>query len=297
MKIVIAGAGGLVGKEFARHFSDEHQVLALKHGDLDITDAQAVRRLIFNERPALIINCAVLGVDACELEPTLAWSVNVTGAENLAKAAADINAEVLHISTNYVFGGKREGDSFYTVEDAPNPINVYGQTKLAGEGAVRAASRRSFIIRTSWIFGIGKKNFFSTAHRSLKAARRIRAITDVRASSTYVGDLVSRVAEILPRQRYSIYQVVNNGLCSYYDFALEAARILKFSDVEMMRLIEPVKSSATRQNAQRPRYTPMQCIVSEELGLAALRDWREALAEYIRRDCNSNDGIENFTSK
>ncbi|MCA1623323.1 MAG: dTDP-4-dehydrorhamnose reductase [Acidobacteria bacterium] len=289
MKIAISGAAGLVGKEFARHFSNEHQVLALKHSDLDITDAQAVSRLIFDERPALIINCAVLGVDACELETALAWSVNVAGAENLAKAAAEINAEVLHLSTNYVFDGKRKGDSFYTVEDAPNPINVYGQTKLAGERAVRAASRRSFIIRTSWIFGIGKKNFFSTAHRSLKAARQVRAITDVWASSTYVRDLVLRVAEILPRRHYSTYHVVNDGLCSYYDFALEAARILKFSDAEVMQLIEPVKSSATRQNAQRPRYTPIRCIVSDELGFSALRDWREALAEYIHSDCTLNE--------
>lgn len=286
MKIVVAGAGGLVGKEFARRFYNEHQVLALKHSDLDITDAQAVRRLILDERPALIVNCAVLGVDACELEPSSAWSVNVAGAENLAKAAADIDAEVLHVSTNYVFDGKRESDSFYTIEDAPNPINVYGQTKLAGERAVNAALPRSYIVRTSWVFGAGKENFFSTAQRSLKAAKRIRAITDMCASSTYVRDLVSRSIEILTRQRYSTYHVVNDGLCSYYDFALEAARILKFSDAEVMRLIEPVKALEIPHIAQRPRYTPMRCIVSEELGLAPLRDWRAALMEYLRSDCS-----------
>ena len=149
MKIVIVGAAGLVGKEFARQFSNGHQVLALTHSDLDITDAPHVRTTILNENPALVINCAVLGVDACELDPSLACAVNFRGAENLAKAAAAVDAEFLQISSNFVFDGTRKDDSFYTFKDVPTPINVYGQTKLAGERAVGAVSRRSFIVRTS----------------------------------------------------------------------------------------------------------------------------------------------------
>lgn len=282
MKVAIAGAGGLVGKELARQFAKEHQVWPLTHRDLDVTDGQAIRRVIFDQRPALIINCAVLGVDACEIEPALAWSVNVAGAENLASAANALDADFLQLSTNYVFDGKLAADSVYTVKDMPCPINVYGQTKLAAERAVSAASRRCFIVRTSWVFGVGKESFFSTAHRSLNRSEKIRAITDVRASTTYVRDLGLRIIEILPRRHYSTYHVVNGGSCSYYDFALEAGRVLKLPDSELMNLIEPVKVSALRQNAQRPPHTPMRCLVSEELGLAPLRDWREALAEYIR---------------
>ena len=288
MKILIAGAGGLVGKEFARQFSSGHQVLPLTHSDLDITDSHAIRRVVFDERPELIINCAVLGVDACELDPLLAWSVNVVGAENLAKTSAAIDAEFLQISSNFVFGGTRKDDSFYTVKDVPTPINVYGQTKLAGERAVVAASRRSFIVRTSWVFGAGKGNFFSTAPRSLYAAKKIRAITDAWASATYVRDLVSRVREILTFRYYSTYHVVNDGLCSYYDFVLEAARILKIPDSDLTQLIEPVKLCDLRLQAKRPRYSPMRCTVSEELGLAPLRDWRAALAEYILADSSLN---------
>lgn len=272
MKIAIAGAGGLVGKEFTRQLSDEHHVLPLTRSDLDITDAQAVRRVILDERPALVINCAVLGVEACEPEPLLAWSVNVRGAENLAKTAAAIDAEFLQISTNYVFDGKRESDSFYTLEDVPIPLNVYGRTKLAGERAVIAAARRCFIVRTSWVFGIGKENFFSTAPRFLHSSKKICAITDVWASATYVRDLVSRVIEIVSLRHYSTYHVVNNGLCSYYDFALEAAHILKISDSELRRLIEPVRICEFHHHAKRPRYTPLHCIVSEEIGLAGLRE-------------------------
>jgi len=282
MKIAIVGAAGLVGREFTGQLSSEHQVLALAHNDLDITDAQAVRRAVFDWRPRLIINCAVLGVDRCELEPSLAWSVNVSGPEYLAKAASDIAADFVQISSNYVFDGRRNGGS-YTVGDRPNPLSVYGETKLAGERAVAANSHRCFIIRTSWVFGAGKENFFSTAHRSLKAGKKIRAITDVWASATYVRDLVARVIEILPLRRYSTYHVVNSGVCSYYDFALEVASLLEIS--YPARLIEPVKLDRLRFLAERPRHTPMRCTVSDEIGLTPLRDWRVALAEFIREDC------------
>lgn len=281
MKVMIAGAGGLVGQEFTRRLSGAHQVLPLTHADLDIVDAQAVRRVIFDERPALIINCAVLGVDVCELEPSSAWSVNVKGAENLARIATAIDAEFLQVSTNYVFDGRRERGSFYTQEDAAAPVNVYGRTKLAGEQAARAAARRCFIVRTSWVFGAGKENFFSAVPRSLKAAKKVQAITDVWASATYVRDLVARIIEILSLKHYATYHVVNSGLCSYYDFSLEVARILKISDAESRSLIEPVKASELRHRAERPRYTPLRCMVSEKIGLAPLRDWRVSLAEYI----------------
>jgi len=288
MKILIVGAGGLVGKEFARQFSNGHRVLALTHRDLDITDTPGVRSVVLNERPALVINCAVLGVDACELDPSLAWAVNVLGAENLARATAGVDAEFVQISSNFVFGGTQKDDSFYTVEDVPAPINVYGQSKLAGERAAVAASGRSFIVRTSWVFGAGKDNFFSTAPRSLYGAKKIRAVTDAWASATYVCDLVSRVHEILDRRYYSTYHVVNDGLCSYYDFALEAARILRIPDSDLTQLIEPVKLCDLRLQAKRPRSTPMRCTVSEKLGLPPLRKWRAALAEYVGDVCDLN---------
>jgi dTDP-4-dehydrorhamnose reductase len=279
---MMAGAGGLVGRELTRYFSTKHQVLAFNRNDLDIANGAAVTRLVLAERPSLIINCAVLGLDACERDQSRAWDVNVCGTENLAQAASDIDAEFLHISTNYVFDGKREDGSFYTSSDVPKPINIYGQTKLAGEIAAIAACPRTFVVRTSWVFGGGKKNFFSTAHHLLKAAKRIQAVTDVWASSTYVRDLVTRIDEILVRQNYSIYHVVNSGICSYYDFALEAARVLSLSDAAIRDLIEPVKSSETQHSAQRPRFTPMRCLASERIGLSPMRDWRAALADYIR---------------
>ena len=281
MKIVITGAGGLVGREFVRQLSASHRVIALTHRDLDIANREAVDVLVASERPELIINCAVVGVDACELDPSRAWSVNAAGAENLARAASTIDAEFVQLSTNYVFDGERTDGSFYSIEDTPNPVNVYGETKLAGERAVLAACKQSFIVRTSWVFGEGKNNFFSTAKASLIAGQSLRVVTDVWASATYVRDLVSRVTEILSHHRYVTYHVVNSDLCSYYEFALEVALVLKVSDLDAEALIQPVKAAELFRSARRPRYTPLRCLISEELGLVAMRGWRAAAAVYV----------------
>ena len=284
MKVAIVGAGGLVGKELTKQFAEEHQVSPFTHRELDVTNPLAVQQVLLSERPHLIINCAVLGVAACEIDPGLAWSVNVVGAENLANTARNLDADFLQLSTNYVFDGKLPSDSFYTHKDIPSPVNVYGQTKLTGERAVTAASSRCFIIRTSWVFGDGKQNFFSTAHRSLRRSQKIRAVTDVRASVTNVRHLASRIRDIVSRRHYSTYHVVNEGCCSYYDFACEAGRVLGLPDLRLSQLIEPVLESALRQDAPRPPYTPMRCLTSDGLGLAALAPWPIALAEYIHED-------------
>jgi dTDP-4-dehydrorhamnose reductase len=284
MKIAITGAGGLVGGQLARELAAEHTVLALKRRDLDITDAAAVGRLISGARPDVVINCAVLNVDECERDPALARAVNVAGPQSLAAAAAEVSAELIHFSTNYVFDGARENRRPYTIEDETRPVNVYGRTKLAGERAVRDTLPRSFIIRTSWVFGHGKETFLSTVHRHLLAGTRFRAIKDIWASATYVADLAARTKEILARRRYAVYHVVNEGICSYHEFALEAARLLGMSEADAAPLIEVVREADLQRAAVRPHFTALRCLVSEELGLAPLRDWRAALAEYIRAD-------------
>lgn len=284
MKIVITGAGGLVGTHLTYRLAPQHQVLPLKRRDLDITDREALRRRMLRERPELIINCAVIGVDDCERDPALAERVNVAGPRFLAEAAGEIEAEFLHFSTNYVFDGEVcEGDA-YTINDIPAPINVYGETKLAGEQAVRAALEQSFVVRTSWVYGVGKESFLGTAHRHLRAGERVRAIADVWASTTYVADLVARTEEILARRHYATYHIVNSGVCSYLEFAREAARVAGVASSEAQRLIEVAYEADAQRLARRPRRTPLRCVVSEELGLAPLRDWRTAVSEYITAD-------------
>lgn len=282
-KILITGAGGFVGAAIAARLGAKHSTLALDHHALDISDRAAVSEAVRSQRPDLIINCAVLGVDVCETKPSLAQAVNVNGPQALAEAAAAVGAEILHFSTNYVFAGDDQEGKIYTALDTPRPVNVYGATKLAGEQAVLSVAARSYIVRTSWVFGPGSKNFLSVAPQQLRARQGLRAVTDIRASATYVNDLLSRVDEILARQRYGIYQVVNEGDCSHYEFAVEAARLVGLTTAETDELIESVTEAAMKRIAPRPRSTPMRCLLSAEIGLPPQRSWRAALRERASR--------------
>lgn len=282
MKVLIAGAAGLVGSHFTRSLQRAHEVLALKHSDLDITDRDAVEHCVKDAKPALIVNCAVLQVDESEQNQALASAVNVDGARFLAEAARNVGAEIIHFSSQYAFQGEPVGRAPYTIKDAPAPVNVYGKTKLFGEEAVHEACERSYIVRTSWVYGSGKNSFLCTVHNDLKAGKRVRAIDDIWSSTTYVEDLIDRVMTIQRTGFYATYHVVNAGICSYYEFALEAGRLLGLSHGAIDLLIEITHERDMKRVAERPRYTPLRCVLSEELGLAPMRDWRTALAAYVK---------------
>jgi dTDP-4-dehydrorhamnose reductase len=185
---------------------------------------------------------------------------------NLARVAP----KIVHFSSNYVFAGDEE--QFYSVEDDARPVNEYGRTKLAGERGVLAASPRSLVVRSSWIFGPGKDAFISTVHRRLRAGQKVVAVSDVWASATYVADLVDRVFELVRDDASGIHHVVNAGVCSNETFAREAARLIHADE----NLIES-DSTHRIHRAPRPRYTPLRA-------LPPLRDWRQALAAYIEFD-------------
>lgn len=278
MKLIITGAGGFVGKELARFFAANHHVIALTHSALDIANREAVNRHFKESQPDLVINCAVLGVDVCEADPALAEAVNVAGPKFLAEAVADLDAEIMHLSTNYVFDGNRELGEFYTIDDEALPINIYGKTKLAGEQAVLAAAAKSYVVRTSWVFGAGKVNFFSQAARALAANQPVQAVNDLWASVTYVSDLVARINEILAHRQYGTYQIVNDGCCSHYEFALELARRL---NPDNAALVEGISDASAKRLARRPRNTPMRCLLSEKLGLPPMRSWQSSLPDFF----------------
>lgn len=282
MKILVTGAAGLVGSHLAHTLARDHDVLPLKRGDLDISDRDAVNGYVSAVKPSLIVNCAVIQVDESEQNPPKAQSVNVEGPRFLAAAASRLDAELVHFSSQYAFDGEPVGRPPYTIEDEPRPVNVYGRTKVASEEAVRDACARSYIIRTSWVYGSGKNSFLCTVHSDLHSGKRVRAIVDIWSSTTYVDDLVLRMLQILATRRYGTYHIVNEGLCSYYEFALEAGRLVKLNREQLDRLIEIVHESDMKRIAARPRYTPMRCLLSEQLGLSPMRDWRAALADYVR---------------
>jgi len=283
VKILITGAASLVGSHLAATLAKarEHEAVALRHADLDITDRAAVERWVAQTRPEVIFNCAVLQVDECEENPAKARAVNVEGPHLLAVAANEMDAEIVQFSTQYAFDGEPLGRAPYTIEDEPRPVNVYGRSKVAGEQAVRAACARSYIVRTSWVYGSGKNSFLCTVADDLKAGKKVRAIDDIWSSTTYVEDLILRTLEILRARRYGTYHVVNAGTCTYYEFALEAGRLAGLTREQIDSLIEITHERDMKRAAARPRYTPLRCLLSEELGLSPMRDWRAALAAYV----------------
>jgi dTDP-4-dehydrorhamnose reductase len=263
MKIVVTGAGGLIGQALVKRLN----ATSLTHADLDITRAGDVRRAIAKLGPDLIINCAVIGVDECEHDPSAAHEINVDGPAILAEAAEKSEVALMHFSTNYVFDGQER--HAYSTSDPPNPVNIYGQTKLTGECAALFRCSRVFIVRTSWVYGPSKDSFVSAVHRRLAKNEPVRAVSDVWASTTNVADLADGVAEIIDDGRYGLFHVVNEGVCSKESFAREAARLVGAPE----NLIEASPSHEVHK-ARRPRYTPMRSSVP-------LRNWREALQAYI----------------
>lgn len=281
MRILITGAAGLVGATLERHFRLRAEVFALRRAELDITDEAQVGGVVGAIRPDLIFNCAVIGVDDCETDPARAHAVNIAGPGYLATAASRSGAGIVHFSSNYVFSGERSDGRYYETDDAAEPVNVYGRTKLEGERRVLSECSRAWVIRTSWVFGAGKDSFLAAVPRNLRDGQRVIAIDDTFASATWVDDLVPRVNDIVETGTTGIFHVVNDGVCSYAEFADEAAQILDLPGDDRIRLIERSSEAGMGRAARRPRWTPMRCDHSERAGVPAMRTWQEALRAYI----------------
>jgi dTDP-4-dehydrorhamnose reductase len=275
---LIAGAGGLLGRNMVERLAASGWLTeAFTHAELDITDAEAVGRAIERVRPDLIVNAvATADVDRCEREPDWAYAVNEQGARRLAEAANAAGAEIIHVSTDYVFDGTKAG--FYTQEDEPRPLSVYAQSKLAGERAARSACKRSYIVRTSWLFGVGGKNFGSRVIEYARTMPRLKGVMDQTSIPTYAPDLARRLEEIVALKTYGLYHGVNSGPATWFEFAQAALALAGLDDVE----IEPARREDLNQAAPRPHNSAMRCLLSERLGLAPLRHWREALVDFVR---------------
>src|ERR687886_573942 len=194
MRVLITGAGGMVGRVLAGHCRARgDEVAAFDREGLDITDERAVRETFKSLRPDAAVNCAAwTDVDGCELDPQRAFLVNSQGVEALATAARLAGASFVTVSTDYVFDGRKEGH-FYTQRDDPHPLSAYGASKLEGERRAQAASARTTVVRTGWIFGPGGKNFLATALERARRGERLWAISDSWGTPTYSIDLASRL--------------------------------------------------------------------------------------------------------
>ena len=281
MKVLITGAGGMVGRLLVEHCrATGDEVEAFDHAGLDITDERAVREAFARLRPDAAANCAAwTDVDGCELDPQRAFLVNSQGVELLATASRLAGASFLTVSTDYVFDGRRE-NHFYTQRDDPHPLSAYGASKLEGERRAQAASARTTVVRSGWIFGPGGKNFLATAVERVRRGERLRAISDSYGTPTYAADLAARLRELVELDLPGVYHVVNSGGgASYESFARAAAEAAGTGASG----IESVSADSLRRPAPRPRNSRLRCLLSEAIGLAPLRDWREALGEFSRQ--------------
>jgi len=260
---------------------------AVPEDQVDIRDYKAVEAAITDIRPSAVVNCAAItDVDGCETDKELAYAVNVTGAGNIARASLVVHAPVVYISSDYVFDGWKKQP--YDEKDTANPQGVYANSKWAGEKAVAAERGDYFIIRTSWLYGPGGKNFVDTMLKLAQERETLTVVNDQVGSPTYTAHLagaISRILKIYLMEGYGkpgIYHISNTGYCSWHEFAkkIVAVRPGKVREVKPVSTSE-FYSNATRPISPRPQYSVLSNDKAKKWFGIALPHWEDALAEYL----------------
>jgi dTDP-4-dehydrorhamnose reductase len=281
MKVLVAGAGGMLGRDFVLAATNAgHDVVAFDRPRMDVTDAAAVRRQFDRERPDMVINCAAwTDVDGAESAEEQAFAVNGSGAGNLAAAAREVGAAIVYVSTDYVFDGEK--GSPYVESDQPAPLSAYARTKLAGEEATAAANKRHFIVRSSGLFGIGGKNFVDTMLRLGASMSEVTVVRDQVTAPTYTWHLAFGLTRLIEGIEYGIHHMAAAGGCSWYEFAGEI-----FEQAKVDCRVLSITSEMFGQAAQRPAYSVMQ---SQREHAIRLPSWHDGLAGYLaQRETETN---------
>jgi dTDP-4-dehydrorhamnose reductase len=251
-----------------------HEVVALGHEDLDVTDPGKVERTILRERPGAVINCAAwAAVDPAEENEPEASLVNAQGAGFVADAANKAGAKVLYVSTDYVFDGEK--GSPYTESDEPAPVNAYGRTKLAGERATALVTKRSFIVRTAWLFGPGRENFVETMLRLGEGGGPVVVVHDQVGCPTYTGHLAIGLLRLIDSSAFGIHHMAAEGSCSRYEWAMEI-----FRQSGVVTRVLASTSDMMSDRAKRPADTTL---VSGRETAIKLPPWQRGVADYLAR--------------
>lgn len=272
MKYLIIGSKGQLGTELGKLLPD---ALAADYTELDITDAAAVQDYVQQHGVDCIINCAAYtAVDKAEDDTEKAFAVNAIGVANLAASGA----AVVHVSTDYVFDG--HGYRPYTPDDKPNPLSVYGTSKLAGEQALSELAETAVIIRTAWLYSPHGNNFVKTMLRLGAEKSELNVVCDQIGTPTSAADLAAAIAQILPQMKRGmkgIYHYTNEGVCSWYDFAVEI-----MAQAKLPCKVNPILSAQYPTKAQRPFYSVLdKSAIRNDFGIS-IPHWKESLAECLR---------------
>lgn len=288
MKIVITGSRGQLGNALQVLLKNgenslgkiptvffNSEVFPVDVDELDITDFKAVDAYIAEIKPDIIINCAAMtNVDGCETDTELAEAVNAAGPKNLSIAATKYGAKLIHISTDYVFKG--DATKPYIETDECAPVTSYGLSKLHGEQNVLENCKESFVVRTSWLYGLVGKNFVKTIRNVAKEKGVLTVVDDQRGNPTNADDLAFHLLLIATTENYGVYHCTGSGECSWYDFA---CKILEYSNIPCD--ISPCSTDQSGRKAKRPAFSSLENLHLKQTVGDYMRDWQVALKEYI----------------
>jgi dTDP-4-dehydrorhamnose reductase len=274
MRLVLTGAGGGLGRAFLAQAPEHHQVHAFTHAELDVGDHDAVMQAIPPLRPDAILNFAAhTQVDACQEDPALAVRVNALGAQHAALAARTCGAVLVHLSTDYVFDGTKGAS--YDELDTPNPLSVYGRTKLAGEEFVRNLLPEHFVVRTGFVFGAGD-DYASEAVERLRRGESAGGIRDRTGSPTFVRHLAARLLPLLLTGRFGTYHVAGSEPACWFD-VLERARVIG----GLSGTVQPQEVASLGLVASRPENSSLASVFLEHVGIEPFPSLDDALAEWL----------------
>ena len=298
MKVFVTGVGGQLGHDVMNELNkrgyegvgsdikpeysgvqDGSAVCSMPYVALDITDAEAVDKMIKDIDPDVVIHCAAwTAVDAAEDEEKkpIVKKINVDGTQNLANASKAVDAKMVYISTDYVFDGQGT-DSWQPDCKDYAPLNYYGETKLGGELAVSGTLDKYFIVRIAWVFGLNGNNFIKTMLRLGKERGAVSVVNDQIGSPTYTPDLARLLVDMIQTDKFGRYHATNEGIISWYDFAVEI-----FRQAGMDVRVTPVSSEAFPAKAKRPHNSRMSKEKLSENGFERLPRWEDALARYLK---------------
>lgn len=277
MKVLVTGVKGQLGFDVVNELEKRgHTAIGVDVEDMDITDAEAVSRVIGDAAPDAVIHCAAYtAVDKAEENVDICRKVNAYGTENIAKVCKSLDCKMMYISTDYVFDG--EGTRPWEPDDTvTKPLNVYGQTKYEGEQAVTANVSKYFIVRIAWVFGVNGSNFIKTMLRLGKERGAVSVVNDQIGSPTYTYDLAVLLVDMIESDKYGRYHATNEGLCSWYDFACE---IFKCACMDVK--VTPVPATEFPAKAKRPYNSRMSKEKLSENGFKRLPAWQDATKRYV----------------
>lgn len=276
MRILVTGVKGQLGYDVVNELEKRgHTAIGVDIDEMDITDAEAVDRVITEADVEAVIHCAAYtAVDAAEDNLELCRRVNAAGTENIAKVCKKLDLKMVYISTDYVFDG--EGERPWEPDDRRDPLNAYGIGKYEGELAVEENLEKYFIIRIAWVFGVNGKNFIKTMLKLGETRDEVSVVNDQIGSPTYTYDLARLIVDMVETEKYGRYHATNEGFCSWYEFACEI-----FRQAGMNVKVNPVTSDEFPAKAKRPNNSRMSKEKLSENGFERLPSWQDALKRYL----------------